>query len=85
MAEKDPSYYMPYQYGNEANPRAHYEHTAPEILDELDSVAAFVGAALASTGPAPGTSISRQPSSVDRALALTRRSFSSTWSFTSPN
>ena len=41
MAE-DPSYYMPYQYGNEANPRAHYEGTAPEILDELDEVSAFV-------------------------------------------
>jgi cysteine synthase len=40
---KDPSYYMPYQYGNEANPRAHYEGTAVEILEELDSVAAFVG------------------------------------------
>src|SRR3954454_5920334 len=43
MAEKDASYYMPYQYGNEANPRAHYEGTAAEILDELDDVAAFVG------------------------------------------
>jgi [CysO sulfur-carrier protein]-thiocarboxylate-dependent cysteine synthase len=39
----DPKYYMPYQYGNEANPRAHYEGTAPEILEELDEVAAFVG------------------------------------------
>src|SRR5215204_559515 len=39
----DPGYYMPYQYGNEANPRAHYEVTAVEILEELDSVAAFVG------------------------------------------
>jgi [CysO sulfur-carrier protein]-thiocarboxylate-dependent cysteine synthase len=39
----DPQYYMPYQYGNEANPRAHYEGTAVEILDELDEVAAFVG------------------------------------------
>jgi cysteine synthase B len=38
----DPAYYMPYQYGNEANPRAHYEGTAVEILDELDEVAAFV-------------------------------------------
>jgi cysteine synthase B len=38
----DPAYYMPYQYGNEANPRAHYEGTAVEILEELDSVAAFV-------------------------------------------
>ncbi len=43
MAEADPSYYMPYQYGNEANPLAHYNGTAPEILDELDSIAAFVG------------------------------------------
>ncbi len=39
---QDPSYHMPYQYGNEANPRAHYEGTAVEILDELDGVAAFV-------------------------------------------
>ena len=43
MAESDPSYYMPYQYGNEANPRAHYEGTAPEILEELDEISAFVG------------------------------------------
>jgi cysteine synthase len=40
---KDPRYYMPYQYGNQANPRAHYEGTAVEILEELDEVAAFVG------------------------------------------
>ena len=42
MAEADASYYMPYQYGNEANPRAHYEGTAVEILEELDEVTAFV-------------------------------------------
>jgi cysteine synthase B len=42
LAESDPSYYMPYQYGNEANPRAHYNGTALEILEELDDVAAFV-------------------------------------------
>src|SRR5438105_3549542 len=42
MAEGDSNYYMPYQYGNEANPRAHYEGTAPEILEELDEVTAFV-------------------------------------------
>src|SRR6476660_8115538 len=39
---QDPAYYMPYQYGNEANPRAHYDGTAVEILDELDEVTAFV-------------------------------------------
>ena len=43
MAEADASYYMPYQYGNEANPLAHYHGTAVEILEELDDVAAFVG------------------------------------------
>jgi cysteine synthase len=43
MAEADDSYYMPYQYGNEANPLAHYNGTAPEILEELDGeIAAFV-------------------------------------------
>jgi cysteine synthase B len=42
MAQADPTYYMPYQYGNEANPRAHYEGTAVEILEELDEVSAFV-------------------------------------------
>src|SRR5436190_24293453 len=42
MAEADPSYYMPYQYGNQANPLAHYHGTALEILEELDDVAAFV-------------------------------------------
>src|SRR6187399_1295324 len=43
MAEAEPSYYMPYQYGNPANPRAHYDGTAVEILDELDGrVDAFV-------------------------------------------
>jgi cysteine synthase len=40
---KDPAHYMPYQYGNEANPLAHYNGTAVEILEELDEVAAFVG------------------------------------------
>jgi cysteine synthase B len=42
MAEQDPSCYMPYQYGNEANPNAHYNGTALEILEELDEVSAFV-------------------------------------------
>jgi [CysO sulfur-carrier protein]-thiocarboxylate-dependent cysteine synthase len=43
LAESDPSYYLPYQYGNPANPDAHYNGTAVEILDELEEVAAFVG------------------------------------------
>jgi cysteine synthase len=39
---KDPRYHMPFQYGNEANVRAHYEGTGVEILQELPEVRAFV-------------------------------------------
>src|SRR5215469_10155589 len=42
MAADDPSCYMPDQYGNQANPSAHYNGTAVEILEELDEVSAFV-------------------------------------------
>ncbi len=39
---RDPRYFMPYQYGNPANPGAHYETTGPEILADLPDVDAFV-------------------------------------------
>jgi [CysO sulfur-carrier protein]-thiocarboxylate-dependent cysteine synthase len=42
LAERDPSLYMPFQYGNEANPRAHYEGTGAEIAAALDRVDLFV-------------------------------------------
>src|SRR3954466_2585525 len=42
MAQADSSYFMPYQYGNQANPNAHYNGTAVEILEELDEISAFV-------------------------------------------
>jgi cysteine synthase B len=42
VAEEPDRYYMPYQYGNEANPRAHYETTGIEILRDLPQVNAFV-------------------------------------------
>ncbi len=42
MAAADPGFFMPYQYGNQANPGAHYNGTAVEILEQLDDVAAFV-------------------------------------------
>jgi cysteine synthase B len=42
IAQDTDTYYMPYQYGNEANPLAHYNGTAPEILEELDEIAVFV-------------------------------------------
>jgi cysteine synthase B len=43
MMRADPdAYYMPYQFGNVANPRAHYETTGPEILRDLPEVDVFV-------------------------------------------
>ncbi len=41
MAE-DPRYFMPFQYGNPANPRAHYEGTGAEIVRDLPQVTHFV-------------------------------------------
>jgi len=38
----DPSFFMPYQYGNAANPRAHEEGTGPEILAAVPDVDLFV-------------------------------------------
>jgi [CysO sulfur-carrier protein]-thiocarboxylate-dependent cysteine synthase len=42
MAVDDPDVYMPFQYGNPANPNAHYDTTGPEILRDLPDVGAFV-------------------------------------------
>jgi cysteine synthase B len=42
LAAHDPSFYMPFQYGNEANPRAHYEGTGAEIATALDRVDVLV-------------------------------------------
>lgn len=42
IAADNPSYYMPYQYGNLANPEAHYTTTGPEIARDLPDVDVFV-------------------------------------------
>jgi [CysO sulfur-carrier protein]-thiocarboxylate-dependent cysteine synthase len=42
MAEADPRLFMLNQYGNEANPRAHYEGTGAEIADALPRIDALV-------------------------------------------
>jgi cysteine synthase B len=39
---QDPKYFMPFQYGNDANPLAHYEGTAAEILADLPTITHFV-------------------------------------------
>jgi cysteine synthase B len=39
---EDPRYFMPYQYGNPANPLAHYETTAVEILRDCPEVDVLV-------------------------------------------
>jgi [CysO sulfur-carrier protein]-thiocarboxylate-dependent cysteine synthase len=39
---EDPSYYMPFQYGNEANPRAHEQGTGKEIIRDLPEITHFV-------------------------------------------
>ena len=42
MAEQDSRWFMPFQYANAANPRAHYEGTGTEIAEALDRVDVFV-------------------------------------------
>jgi cysteine synthase B len=54
MAESDPKYFMPFQYGNAANPRAHYEGTGAEIAEALDRVDVLV-AGLGTGGTLMGT------------------------------
>jgi [CysO sulfur-carrier protein]-thiocarboxylate-dependent cysteine synthase len=42
MAEEDPRYFMPFQYANEANVKAHYDGTGAEIVHELGRVDVLV-------------------------------------------
>jgi [CysO sulfur-carrier protein]-thiocarboxylate-dependent cysteine synthase len=42
LAEREPGYFMPFQYANEANPRAHYDGTGAEIAAALDRVDVLV-------------------------------------------
>jgi cysteine synthase len=42
LVNHDERYVMLYQYGNEANPRAHYYGTAVEIIDDLPDLDVFV-------------------------------------------
>ena len=42
LAERDARYFMPFQYANPANPRAHYDGTGAEIAAALDRVDVLV-------------------------------------------
>ena len=54
LAEQSSRYFMPFQYANEANPRAHYEGTGAEIAEALDRVDVVV-AGLGTGGTLMGT------------------------------
>jgi [CysO sulfur-carrier protein]-thiocarboxylate-dependent cysteine synthase len=53
LAAENPGWVMLYQYGNEANARAHYETTGPELLADLPEITHFV-AGLGTTGTLMG-------------------------------
>ncbi len=42
LAEEHPDWVFLYQYGNEANPRAHYRTTGPEIIRDVPDITHFV-------------------------------------------
>jgi len=54
LCASDPRFVMPYQYGNPANPLAHYETTGPEILADCPEIDVFV-AGLGTSGTLMGT------------------------------
>ncbi|MFZ9425987.1 MAG: PLP-dependent cysteine synthase family protein [Ilumatobacteraceae bacterium] len=54
MATANPEWCFLYQYANDANPRAHYENTGPEILRDCPEITHFV-AGLGTSGTLMGT------------------------------
>ena len=61
LAVEHPDWYFPFQYGNDANPRAHYEGTGPEIWRDVPEVTHFVaGLGTAGTLMGVGTFLKEQ-------------------------
>ncbi len=54
LAAQHPEWYFPYQYANDANPRAHFEGTGPEIVRDAPDITHFV-AGLGTSGTLMGT------------------------------
>ena len=54
LATEHPDWCLLYQYGNDANPRAHYEGTGPEIWRDCPEITHFV-AGLGTSGTLMGT------------------------------
>ncbi len=42
LAAENPDYWFPFQYGNAANPKAHYEGTGPEIFRDCPEITHFI-------------------------------------------
>src|SRR5437870_7345674 len=68
LAEREPRYFMPFQYANEANPRAHYDGTGAEIAAALDHVDILV-AGLGTGGTLMGAGARVRESFPDVAIA----------------
>jgi cysteine synthase len=70
LAEQHPEWFMPYQYANDANPRAHYEGTGPEIWRDCPEITHFVaGLGTSGTLMGVGTYLKEQNPAI-RVLAV---------------
>lgn len=66
LAAENPDWFFPYQYGNDANPRAHFETTGPEILDDVPDITHFIaGLGTAGTLMGVGTYLKKAKPTVE--------------------
>lgn len=67
LAVEHPEWFFPYQYANDANPRAHYEGTGPEIVRDVPDITHFV-AGLGTSGTLMG--VGRYLKEYDRNIQI---------------